>query len=192
MIQYVLVWGEIMEELYKGDYEDLKIIKLYSRFLKMSIRGIKNYINLDNDNWHHAFTTNCYSFALGLDIKEYKIAYCAYQPGIIYSLYSKNDIMDLVNLTYEQRMLLDFKALGIELDKQGDLNWKIALFENKRDFHFLRQMNDGIWMHKKGYVDFPSEYDDNKKIITDIDDCYFLGANGVYKKVGVYNLSLKR
>ena len=46
--------------------------------LKMSLLELRNSINLDKKNWKHIFTTNCYAYALGLDVREQNIKDFAY------------------------------------------------------------------------------------------------------------------
>ena len=52
---------------------------------QMSPEEIRKNIKPYKKIWKNNFTTNCYAFALGLDIPETRICYHAYQPGVISS-----------------------------------------------------------------------------------------------------------
>ncbi len=132
--------------------------------LKMSLGEIRSLIDVQKEEWIHMDTTNCYAYALGLDIAESDIIPYAYVPGII--SHSDIDLTRLSSFSYEsllKNIYLDFEALEIDfreispLDEVGDDEWKIALFTRKcfdllDDYHFLRCHNDGIWYHKNGYL----------------------------------------
>lgn len=154
--------------------------------LKMTLQELRNSIDIQKSEWT-SDNSNCYAYALGLDIPQYQIKDCAYAPGVIadseIDLPSKKIFLykDLINNLY-----LDFDALGIRfreinpLDTIGSNEWKIALFitwyqepELVEDYHFLRQHNDGIWYHKKGFRGEVSKYDSNGKIITNPQECFF-------------------
>lgn len=51
--------------------------------LKISVDDLVDYISLTYDYWENAMDTNCYAFALGLDIPEDEIVKNAYQLGVI-------------------------------------------------------------------------------------------------------------
>ena len=166
----------------------------------MNTEEIRNKIILDNINWKHIFTTNCYAFALGLDIKERSIMKDAYQPGTI----SNNNLGEW--FTYGEllsNLKSDFDYLGIDYkeinptDNIAEDEWKIALFIKiynynygkivLSDFHFLRQIGDS-WYHKPGYYGLPTNKDSNDKIITDPTMCNIY--NKAYQKT--YSLKLKK
>ena len=126
----------------------------------LSLNEIKGKIQLHPEVWVHMHTTNCYAYALGLDISENKICLNAYQPGIMSKV-----VDSLSDFSYD--LLLrgiesDFDRLDIKHrevlpdEKISDDEWKIALLTEKidgklTDFHFLRQFSDGKWFHKYGY-----------------------------------------
>lgn len=168
--------------------------------LKMSLEDIRNSINIDKKEWINVYDTNCYAYALGLDIPQYRICDYAYNPGVIgnskVNLITSSDIFSYNDLIHN--MILDFEALGIDyrevdcLDRISDNEWKIALFISKTyggldDFHFLRQHNDDIWYHKSGIWNVTS-YDDYNRLITNPKDCFL--EHRTYNKC--FSLKLKK
>ena len=169
------------------------------------IKNLKllNYkINLTKKHWIHFVKTNCYAYALGLDIREDKIKRHAYQPGVMSNY--KHFIHFNSLFTYEHlinAIYADMDALGIEIklikydDKISDDSWKVALFITRYskesnyldDYHFLRYKNNA-WYHKNGYDSFPSNKDDNYNIIINPKECYLKRRE--YK--GCYCLKIKR
>lgn len=151
--------------------------------LKMSIEEIRNKINVYKKHWLHKYTTNCYAYALGLDVPEYKICYHAYQPGVM----SGNQKVDYDSFSYDDliaNIYTDFETLGIEVHKIYPLQevnkdmWKISLFipekdpDNLDDFHFLKCLPDNTWNHKYGYNGQIINFDDNDRTITNPEECY--------------------
>ena len=169
--------------------------------LKLSTYEIKQLISLKEDYWEYNFDTNCYAFALGLDIRENDIINNAYQPGIIGSTIYDIPAKRLINMSYEERIILDMKALKIQFSEalsteetkfnfiknSVEKTWIIALFSNNKDFHFARKNYDGKWYHKIGYFGIPTSYDSNHKVITDIDSCSILD----YQYIKSYKLQYK-
>ena len=157
--------------------------------LKISLLNIRNSITLDKRIWENIFETNCYAYALGLDIAESEICDDAYAPGTI-----SNSLKSLANqelFRYSELLeclYSDFDALGIsyrEVLPQEQIpadEWKIALFTSRAyysdnidlldDYHFLRQHPNSIWYHKVGWYNYPTNMDDNSKPITNPTNCY--------------------
>lgn len=96
--------------------------------LKINVDSLRNMISLREEYWEYCFETNCYDFAPGLDIPESNILENAYRLGVIGSLIYNIPITELKNMTYEQRLLLDLKALKII--------YKEASLEDKTDCKF--------------------------------------------------------
>ena len=139
--------------------------------LKMSIEDIRNNIDVDKESWRHMRTTNCYAYALGLDVPEYQICKYAYDPGTIGNS-SKQLITPFSYHLLVDNVLTDLEALQIDyqfIHPCDDINsdeWKIALFipqiyslTELDDFHFARLHKDGYWYHKNG----------NKGLISNLD-----------------------
>lgn len=132
--------------------------------IKMSLDQIRGRIQFCPEIWIHMYTTNCYAYALGLDISENKICLNAYQPGMISNVV-KNVKGNLTNISYDlfiKRVESDLDALNINYrnvlpnEEVDEDEWKIILLTEKHDdklsdFHFLREMKDGKWSHKLGY-----------------------------------------
>ena len=165
--------------------------------IKLDSTEYTKYCDLTKKSWKHAFTTNCYAFALGLDIAERLIKKDDYQPGTL------TDHNLNMYFTFEQLiecLTSDLDYLGIdykEIDpsKKVEIDeWKIALFVQYNsymgllsDFHFLRQI-DNIWYHKQGYYGLPTNKDSYNNLIIDPVDCYIYGED--YQKT--YSLKLKK
>lgn len=168
--------------------------------LNMSLDKVRDNIQIYPENWINIYTTNCYAYALGLDVPEYAICKGAYQPGsfsiddnpLIYDVYFNYDTL-LNNLESDfEKLGLSFRE--VEPDECLNINeWKIAMFTDSCDedkivdFHFLRQKSDGCWFHKNGFSGSISKLDRSGKVIVDPKKCYLL--NYKYKKC--YALSLK-
>ena len=150
----------------------------------MSVDKIRNSIDLKKDNWINMEDTNCYAYALGLDIKEDDIMPYAYIPGTISN--SKDYLPKNAMFTNDMlinNIYLDLDFLGIDYreinpkDKIDSDEWKIALFisyifGNNYDYHFLREV-DNIWYHKNGYGGPISKYDSKGRVITNPKNCNF-------------------
>lgn len=168
--------------------------------IKMDCIEYRKKYNLKKKEWKHVLTTNCYAFALGLDIRERLIMKDAYQPGTL-----THHSLDMF-FTYDELIeciLSDLDFLGIDyiesnpIEEIKENEWKIAIFtqyskyiNNKEffsDFHFLRQI-DECWYHKLGYYDYPTNKDYHNNIIINPTECFIL--NKEYQKT--YKLKLKK
>lgn len=161
----------------------------YKTQLKLSLQELRTTIDVEKTGWNNIYNTNCYAYALGLDIAEKDIIDYAFVPGIMSG--SKVDLSKRFTFSYEeliQNLYNDFELLGInyrEINPNEIINddeWKIALFTkpywNKlEDYHFLRLCNDGIWHHKDGWNNKPIIYDNHGCIITDPENCFLNGKN---------------
>lgn len=173
--------------------------------LKMTLSEIRGEIQVYPESWINMRTTNCYAFALGLDIRESSICSGAYQPGVI----SGKKELDLSNRQFLYSDLIkcieeDLNNLGIlyrEIDTMDkvELNeWKMALFVETNSecdenylsgFHFLRTNQKGNWVHKADYYTSPSKKDDFGQIIKDPKECDFYFYE--YKKCYALKLNNK-
>lgn len=173
--------------------------------LKMTLNKIRGQIQIYPENWVNLYETNCYAYALGLDIKESQICSRAYQPGNIsgtsdldrfkeYFLYS-----DLIIGLEKDLEALSISYREIEPTEQIKSDeWKIALMVenyNKNifdgslfNFHFLRTNKNGIWTHKSSYLGPISKKDNLNQIIIDPRECDLFSYE--YKKC--YALSLNK
>lgn len=79
--------------------------------LKMSIKEIKQLISLREDYWEYNFDTNCYAFALGLDVPEEEIIKNAYKLGVIGSILQSIPTEELKKLTLEERLFFGFRCI---------------------------------------------------------------------------------
>ena len=169
--------------------------------LKIDHTKIKDLISLREEYWENDFDTNCYAFALGLDIPENEIMKNAYQLGVIGATVKQIPMEVLKKLTLEERLLLDLEVLGIKrqdstiYDSSGfwvgnnyiDNWWIISLLSNGKNFHFIRKSYDGIWYQKWGYFAPVTNFDFDKRIITNPNEADF----GEYKLIKTYKLSCR-
>lgn len=173
------------------------------------IELIRKKINLKSNHWIHYHTTNCYAYALGLDIRERKIVKDAYKPGAMSGYekaIKKNQLFireDLIKAIFMDMDLLGIQIKQINLtDNIDDDAWKIALFitryskysKNLDDFHFLREVSNNMWYHKVGFDSRPTNLDDNYNIINNPKECFLKNReyDSCYclklKKGGIYDL----
>lgn len=174
--------------------------------LKMSSEEIRNLISLREQYWEYNFETNCYAFALGLDVPENDIVKNAYQLGVMGAVAKNMPIKELKDLSFEERMKLDLDFLGISccealptensgfkfILRRGnvvacDHFWIVSLFNDRNSFHFVRKSYDGEWYHKRGYFAGPINFDNDRRIITDPRECNINGC----QYVKTYRLSYK-
>ena len=169
--------------------------------LKINCDNIKNLISLREEYWENDLSTNCYAFALGLDIPENQIIENAYQLGVIGAITKHIPIERIKKLTFEERLILDLNALGIiyencNTNDKSDCwvtsnyfytQWIISLLSNGKNFHFIRKSFDEIWYQKWGYFAPIIDFDFDKRVITDPNEANF----GEYKLIKTYKLSYK-
>ena len=137
--------------------------------LKMSLQEIRDSIDLNKTIWKNIGDTNCYAFALGLDVVEESIIEHAYIPGVMSGSSIKlcNDNEFDNSFKYDDfinNLYMDLNFLGISYreiysdEKITDDEWKIAIYTSPHilggcdDFHFLRLCNDGYWHHTPRYI----------------------------------------
>ena len=157
---------------------------------------IKDLIDLKIDNWNYPTSTNCYAYALGLDIPFNEISKHAYRVGCFSEDYLNKKNIDVYSLDIEDALLYDFYCLGLkgeEVDpnyniKRNDNSFLISLFTGINDFHFLRKNKyDNLWYHKKGYISMPRNKDDDGAFIINPEDAFFI----YYNYVKTYKLEYK-
>ena len=164
-------------------------------FKKSKIHNIKKISKLVDpfkEDWVNIKNTNCYAYALGLDASIYDLDIDEFSPGFtigeIPNDYSEESLLeyivkDLDNLKIDFRFVNDYYKLGTR-------EWKMAIYGGQEytidsfdDFHFLRQTENGIWMHKQGYYDSPTNMDSKKKVIESPSICNIDSDNVKYKYI---------
>ena len=159
---------------------------------------IVKLIDLKTNIWNYPSSTNCYAYALGLDIPYSKIGKHAYRVGCFSEDELKKQNINVYSLNVEEALIYDLDCLGltheeVEPDykiqlKDIENNFLISFFIGDDDFHFLRKNNyDNFWYHKKGYLDFPRGRDDDGRIIQNPKDAFFI----YYDYVKTYKLGFK-
>lgn len=136
-------------------------------------------------DWKYVFETNCYAYALGLDIPvnflgKYDDS-IHYDPGffggnIISSSFTEEEL--------NSSILSDMDALGLCCcDAPYDVKleegeWKIAIYgavTSKpgyyKDFHFIKNTGHFFWMHKQGFGEAPTNFDSDGHVILDPTKC---------------------
>lgn len=180
--------------------------------LLMSYKEIRDSIDLKEDSWNNIRGTNCYAFALGLDIPSGKLMSFGfeypYDVGMIGAKKYGFSFFEIFGSSLEEKLFLDLDALGIkhkevnqfELieDDPRYLRWIIAMYKQvgSIDFHFLRKTSKNYWAHKAGIHGGISCLDSTGNLITNLDDAIFSYRDGNeiadYELQNVYELSLKR
>ena len=170
--------------------------------LNMSIEEINMRMKFNcRSFWYNLSTTNCYAYALGIDISENDIIKRAFQPGVIGSIIFDIRPNLLLRMSLEDRIKTDLEALNISFNECSSFDfpfillekdykvyqWIVALFLGKSGhFHFMRKSFDGDWWHKCGYHrERPINCDINSKIINDPHDCNI----GSYKYIKCLKLT---
>ena len=156
--------------------------------LKIMRDDIIARMDLTKIQWANRLTTNCYAYALGLDVPEKTICDYAYVPGVI----SDNENGIYYKYTFSLDELVeclesDFKFLGIEFregvtpEELEEKEWLIALYVRNfyygkkgvlDDYHFLRfNEEEGVWYHKNGYNGKVLNVDFSRKTIYSLEEC---------------------
>ncbi len=165
--------------------------------LKMTVEEIVDCIELKEQSWFNTMGTNCYAYALGLDLDEDMITKYAYQVGVIGAILNDIDIKEVLKLPYDERLALDLNSIKIPFEECDPLDvieynqWKIAMFANpekENSFHFMRECSKGIWWQKWGSLfGYPVCKDFDSQIITDPRTCNI----GDYEYLKTYALTRK-
>ena len=178
---------------------------------KNIINKIRHNIIVKDKKWNNINDTNCYAYALNLDLscKEINDDRCFYNVGYISSCYKRIlEKEELINA-----LINDMKKLGISI-KEVDFNyileeneWKIALFKTdvyvddkgrkSTDFHFIRKNYDGYWSHKVGWKDRPEKLENRKDILIAPERLNLMiedndGIPVKYNYIGTYRLKKKK
>ena len=145
----------------------------------------KRLINPFKKEWINSDDTNCYTYSLGLDAPLNKLNRMHLNiPGSINNELLGNPFT-LDKLLYNLES--DLKELGIsyiEINPDYIINkdrfkgeWKIAVLGTRKrtpdfspiydDFHFLRQTENDVWTHKKGFRGVPIDFDSRFQKIND-------------------------
>lgn len=145
--------------------------------LKLNYKEITKLINLKTNDWKNIYTTNCYSFALGLDVNYSEISEHAYILGCFSEDYLNNNSIRIESLSDIEKLKYDLDVLGLkytevdpfyQIEENNRISFLISFFEGNNDFHFMRKNNyNNFWYHKRGWTGYPNCYDDFGKIIDD-------------------------
>lgn len=148
--------------------------------LKNSLEEIRDSIDIAKKVWIHRQVTNCYAYALGIDMH---LPIDSFQPGALsgYMIVPPFSYTEII-----RAIIADFNALGIDygsIDPNSPVKneeWKIVLLLSSKDassrfhnFHFIRQFEDGRWFHKLGYSRKITNLDDNGDTITNPEKARF-------------------
>ena len=177
-----------------------------------TIEKMRNSININNNIWINYETTNCYAYALNMDLsyKELKpyeeFGVDIYNVGMISNLKTPKTKEELVNAFKSDMRILKIEVTDVLFDEILEENeWKVALYQtvkgidyidNELDFHFVKEIENGKWSHKKGKTKKISYLDDNDELITEPSLAYFSldeenGNSVKYDFIGCYKLKKK-
>lgn len=151
------------------------------------IYNSKSLINPFKSEWKYNDETNCYAYALGLDIPVDLINIhdsIHYNPGYFGGMSLKSPFTEesLLSCLLSDMDVLDLECFGAEPDDRiGRNSWKVAIFgavTDKpgvfKDFHFAKYetvSNPGSWTHKQGFDQAPKNIDSDGMIILDPRKC---------------------
>ena len=153
--------------------------------LKISGLKLHNMIDVNNKEWKNLKTTNCYAYALGLDIPEYSIIKDAFSTIGMMAISNDHEMTpeEKHYIPDVERLKMDLDFLKIKYEEADpfelvkDNEWLIAYyncpFTPGYDFHFVRRNKDGIWTHKCGWKGGLSTVDDYDLPITDPKKAFF-------------------
>ena len=145
--------------------------------LKIDGLSLHDRIDIKNRYWKNLNRTNCYAYALGLDVPEEEIMDGAFhvlgKMAISTDLEMTDEDMYYISSIERLEMDLDFLHLKYEeagpFDLVKDNEWLIAFFNCPYnlygDFHFARRNDAGLWVHKLGWKGKLSVHDDQNKLI---------------------------
>lgn len=155
------------------DYMKLKkeVYNLYRDYLKLYVIYSGNKV-LSSDSW--PYQNNCFYYALNLPTPD--IFVLTYDKMFLDSFYLDLGVISNLPLLDDREFTLntflyyvysDLDTLNIkyypstinsEIKHDG---YKIALFydEDNRDYHIIRENNDGLWSQKHGLMDIISIVD---------------------------------
>lgn len=141
----------------------------------ITLERINEIINPFASTWHNNDSTNCYAYALGIDLSKEEIYPLSnLNPGTFSGHFLGNPFSTKDLLTYidEDLYCLGLKSKEVDYDyKLEKGEWKIAVMKTSDfnngicDYHFLRQVSPNKWMHKKGFYTPPTNLDSRGKII---------------------------
>lgn len=170
-LEYLKIYQELLyiyKEFLLHPKDCYNMEELYIRYLKTYVKLNKNLIVNDDISRYFQYG-NCYTFALGLPC-----------PVFFYKTYERIEIDNMcfnvgfishgrhLGARCEDELLdyfyADMDALSLKVydsDIQAELKnggFKIGMFTSEHklhygsyDFHFIRQMDNGMWFHKDGY-----------------------------------------
>ncbi len=147
--------------------------------LKMSITKIRKSMIKERNllDWKNIIGTNCYAYALGIDIPEEDICKYAFDLGGISRMVNTGEDIDPNSVgryrdTYHIDLPNDFHVLGLDYKESNHINlslneqeedpnkyFDILFFLNDDidDFHFARFDKDRKLYHKRGFIKEPQE-----------------------------------
>ena len=168
---------------------------------ELSLNEIRGKIQVYPDSWVNIYDTNCYAYALGLDVCESSICRGAFIPGVIsgvnsFDVFSKDfDYDSFIEGLENDFQLLNILYREIEPEEKIDADeWKVALYVDFDvrgflfDFHFVRTNPQEVWMHKVGFSGPPTVNDYYDNAIIDPRKCEL----DTYEYKKCYALKLKK
>lgn len=172
---------------------DIKILKGFLKSNTYPPYGVVTYpINRFNSMYH-----NCYAHIWGLDDEQ--LSYLKkseiFQLGFSVN-YDFDNIFGFTRIPSEKKMekllFKDMKAIGVDIkvsNEKEEVNedeWKIALYYNDKDFHFIRQNEDKSWSGKNGFSGYLQIMRDGprRKIETQ--------TGNVYHLINIYKLNISK
>ena len=160
-------------------------------------------IDINNKVWLNPCLTNCYAYALGIDLNVgRRIIELGEISGFDYKLRNKNDLETALMMD-SIRLNLNIERVDPDYEIKDNNKWLIAMYMtpffydqdiNQKEFdnHFLWKTKNDNWSHKIGNTSIITYKDDNgKKIDNPIDIDISIDRNTPYNYIGSYLLTKK-
>ena len=169
---------------------------------KIIVDKMKENIREDHSKWIYDGYTNCYMYAINLDMSIKDVDTDGY-----FRIGEISGIADNPFYSYESRLYSDLDALDFNVTKvdpnfilDNPEEWKIALYlgpdyEGYNEFHFCKQGYNQTWSHKNGWHCGIKYTDCIGDLIKDPSKAYMISrrcqSSIKYNYVSTYKLRLK-
>lgn len=182
-IEYLKIYQELLyiyKEFLLHPKDCYNMDELYIKYLKAYVKLNKKLFTNDDISRYFQYG-NCYTFALGLPCpaffyktyEEIEIDNMSFNVGFIshgshLGISSEEELLDYFYADCESLGLKVYDSNITEKLKNGGFKIGMYIGEHKlhygiHDFHFIRQMDNGMWFHKDGYNGDISEVCDIKR-----------------------------
>ncbi len=168
-----------------------------------TVKKFIDAIDVNKENWENMQLTNCYAYALGIDLDiGREILLLGEISGMNYGIRNAFDLKTAL-LFDAIRLDLEISEVDPAIKIPDEDSWLIAMFmtpfyvdekfEKSYDYHFLRKTKYQNWTHKIGNSNNITNMDeDDKKINNPKYANIMLDSNIPYNYIGSYLLTKKK